>query len=78
MVSQSREPVTFTLSEPPASTPVRGISGTPIKAAVIRAMEAQLQAERRASEALDSMIGVLRRLRNTPPPWLGAGRAKAV
>ena len=78
MVSQSREPVTFTLSEPPASTPVRGISGTPIKARVIRAMEEQLQVERAASEALDGMIEVLRSLRNTPPPRLATGRAKAV
>jgi len=73
MVPQSRESVTFTLSEPPASTPMHGTSGTPIKAGVIRAMAAQLQAEQMASAALDDLITVLRRLRDTPPP-----RAKSV
>jgi hypothetical protein len=70
--------VTFALSEPPSFAPVRGISGTPIKAKIIRAMEEQLQVERSASEALDAMIGALRSLRNTPPPRLVTRRAKAV
>lgn len=73
MVSEPRQSVTFVLSEPPAATPVRSASGMPIKAGVIRAMEAQLQAERLASEALDAMIRVLRRLRDTPPPPASAG-----
>lgn len=65
---QSKEPVTFLLSDPPASTPVCSASGTPIKARVIRAMQAQLEAENEASSALDRMIAVLRQAVHIPSP----------
>ena len=73
-----RAPVTFKLSEPPVSTPVRSASGAPIKLKLIRAMEAQLQAEHSASEALDAMIEVLRGLRSTPPPRVAPDEIEAV
>ena len=78
MVPQPRQPVTFTLSNPPASTPVRSASGAPIKARVIRAMESQLRAEQSASKALDAMIGLLRSLNDTPPPALPPDHAEAL
>lgn len=76
MVPQPRPSVTFVLSEPPASTPVRSSSGAPIKVKVIRAMERQLRAELAASRALDSMITLLRGLRDTPfPPAMDDAKA---
>jgi hypothetical protein len=65
---QSKEPVTFLLSEPPSSTPATSASGRPIKAKVIRAMEEQLKAENQASSALDRMIAVLRETTGLPTP----------
>jgi hypothetical protein len=74
MVSQqSKEPVTFLLSDPPASTPARSASGKPIKAKVIRAMQDQLEAENEASGALDRMIAALRRAAGIPTPVPAAG-----
>jgi len=70
---QSEEPVTFLLSEPPASAPSTSASGMPIKAKVIRAMAAQLQAENQASSALDRMISVLRRAASLPTPLPAVG-----
>jgi hypothetical protein len=78
MVPQPRQPVTFELSDPPASTPVRSASGAPIKAKVIRAMETQFRAEQSASVALDAMIRLLRRLSDTPPPRVAPDEAEAV
>lgn len=65
---QPEEPVTFLLSDPPASTPVRSASGAPIKARVIRAMQEQLEVENEASSALDRMIAALRKAASIPSP----------
>ncbi len=76
MVPQSEEPVTFLLSNPPASTPAQSASGAPIKARVIRAMQSQLEAENDASGALDRMIAALRKAAGLPTPFAvahGAG-----
>lgn len=72
---QPEEPVTFLLSAPPASTPVRSASGAPIKARVIRAMQAQLDAENEASSALDRMIDALRLAASSPTPLPAAPTA---
>lgn len=73
MVSQPRKPVTFALSNPPASTPTRSASGAPIKTKVVRAMQSQLQAEQEASSALDRMIRVLRKATKLPAPIAAGG-----
>jgi len=68
LVPQPAKPVTFRLSNPPASTPTRSASGAPIKARVIRAIESQVQAEQEANSALDRMIAALRRATQLPTP----------
>lgn len=73
MVSKPRQPVTFPLSSPPASTPTRSASGAPIKTKVIRAMQSQVDAEQEASSALDRMIRALRRATKLPTPAAAGG-----
>lgn len=74
MVPQPTRPVTFRLSNPPASTPTRSASGAPIKAKVIRAMQSQVEAEQEANGALDRMIRALRKATKlSAPPAAGGG-----
>jgi len=60
------QPLTFPLSNPPPAVPTRASSGAPIKSHVIRAMDSQLQAEKQASAALDTLVNLLRRLPAAP------------
>ena len=78
MVSQPK-PVTFRLSNPPASTPTRSASGAPIKAKVIRAMQSQVEVEQEANGALDKMILALRKATKlSAPPAAGGGSGSLV
>lgn len=78
MVPQQEDDVTFVLSSPPPDTPTRSRSGAPIKAKVVRAMQAQLEAEHEANNALDRLIAVVRQVVTLPHPaaTASAGREK--
>lgn len=61
-------PSTLSYRDPIPTLPERGYSGTAIKARVIKAMEEQLEGERRCLTELDRLLSALERNDTVPPP----------